>query len=211
MSAVIGDLNYICTAYRGLNMSCSRGNVRVWTYNFAHTPHCPWVPNLSEQTVQIIGPTHTAEIPFVMGHIMPGPNCTMTSDERSLSDFLMSAWTNMAINGEPTTPDSPFSWPEFTSSQESLGINIGNNANTSSAILVPGRVDYTACAFWDQVNQVLDSEANNSSNGSNMTVGANSTGPVNSTTGPKLNYGTLRTQIRPGINIAIFSLLFLLL
>ncbi|KAH8816596.1 putative carboxylesterase [Xylogone sp. PMI_703] len=227
MSAVVGDLNYLCTAYRGLNLSSTQGNVRVWTYNFAYTPHCPWIPGLPQEALQIVGPTHTVEIPFVFGHTTPIANCSMTSDERSLSDFLMNAWTNMAINGEPTTTgqasynslnknklykdscfdlnkkqlykDSCFFWPEYTNSQRSLGINIGGKTNTSSALPIPGHVDYTACVFWDQVNQLLDAEANNTS------LGSNSTGPI--TTGPKPISGA---QTRLSVNMALLSITYLL-
>jgi hypothetical protein len=135
MAAAVGYANYVCTAHRGLNTAVSN-NIPVWTYNFAHTPHCTWLPSLPQTALPLVGATHTCEIPFVFGHTtnLPNPdgNCSMTTTEIILSKFMMGAWTSMASSQIPIADDSL--WPAYRDSKESLGINIGGG-NGSSALL----------------------------------------------------------------------------
>jgi Carboxylesterase family len=151
IAAVYGDVGFLCPAYRGLNTASTHG-VSVWAYNFAHTPNCPWLQGLSQQAVKLVGPAHTAEIPFVLGDttILPPPNgtCNMTQEEVRISAFLVEAWTSMAVSRKPTLNDSL--WPAYGNSNKSLGINIVDS-------VVPGHINYTLCQFWDPI---LEAAAN---------------------------------------------------
>lgn len=176
ISTVIGYTNYVCPAHRGLNTAASEGKVPVWTYNFAHTPNCPWLPSLPENALALIGPTHTAEIPFVFGHTTHLPsdssNCSMTVEERALSRFLMESWTRMAVDGTPSDD-----WPPYKNARQSLGINIGP-VNDSSAVPIAGYVDYTACAFWDEVNDMLVNQAKNESSSGSQSATNNAASTI---------------------------------
>ncbi|MCJ1399705.1 hypothetical protein MMC11_002907 [Xylographa trunciseda] len=149
IEAVITDVTYLCRAYRGLQVSAQKG-IPVWTYQFNHTPSCPWVTDFPAAALPALGSTHTAEIPFVFGNLIdqPTPNgtCKFTSAEDLMSASLISAWTSMAEYGEPTN-NGTFQWPAFNASQ-SLGLKINNSTST-------GVIDYSACRFWDEINDLV--------------------------------------------------------
>jgi para-nitrobenzyl esterase len=167
ISAVLGEANYICTARRALNTTSAAG-VPVWAYNFAHVPNCSWLPGVPQNVVPLLGPTHTAEIPFVFGHTVQHPtsnsSCNMTQAERTISRFMMDAWTSMAVNQKPTMNSSY--WPPYKDAKQSLGMNIVNAS-------VPGYIDYASCALWDEVNQILENDSNH-----NTTTASNSTATI---------------------------------
>ncbi|KAI5459593.1 putative carboxylesterase [Mariannaea sp. PMI_226] len=201
MSAILGYTNYVCTAHRGLQVATSEGKVPVWAYNFAHTPHCPWLPSLPESALKLVGPSHTADIPFVFAHTEHLPignsSCSMTTEEKSLSHYLVDAWTNMAAHGEPKGD-----WPQYKNDKESQGINIGSAANDSSATPVPGYVNYTGCAFWDQVNQMLEAQENNQS--SSVGQGTNSTNAASMLFGPRGGLYAITGNILLSVFVAAF-------
>ncbi|MCJ1290646.1 hypothetical protein MMC34_002188 [Xylographa carneopallida] len=177
IEAVITDVSYFCSAYRGLTVSAQKG-IPVWTYQFSHTPSCPWVVNFPAAALPALGPTHTAEIPFVFGNLVdqPTPNgtCNFTSAEDLISSSLISAWTSMAEYGEPTS-NGAFQWPAFNISQ-SLGLKINNVTST-------GAIDYSMCRFWDQIDEMVLSGTIvfNGTTSDNSTTSGNSTTTANPT------------------------------
>ena len=163
---VLTDATYLCSSYRGLNRAVEKG-IPVWTYLFSHDPVCSWFPGLPQKAVPLVGATHSAEIPFVFGNTVGlGPNgtCNFTEQERAISATMVSAWTAMAANRDPSSGD--LQWLAYTDSSKSLGINIVN-ATT------PGYVNYTVCPLWDTVNEMLVSLSNSTM--SNSTSGSNAT------------------------------------
>jgi len=99
---------YICPARRPLRVTVEHG-VPGWTYRFKHQPTCGWSPSIdSQQTLDILGATHTSEMPFVFSHlrVLPPPNgsCEMNADEQRISSALVNAWTSMATQGNPGGP-----------------------------------------------------------------------------------------------------------
>jgi carboxylesterase type B len=149
ISTVFTDSVFKCTAYRGLNRAVEKG-VPVWTYMFNHVPSCSWFPGITLQALPLVGATHTAEIPFVFGNLdnLPAPNgtCNFTPQERSISAFLLQAWTSMAANQDPSSNGTL--WPAYGGASNPLGINI---VNYTSA----GVVDYSPCLLWDKVDVML--------------------------------------------------------
>jgi carboxylesterase type B len=148
MTEIITDASYFCPAHRALNVAV-QNNVPVWTYLYNHTSSCSWFGFLPAIFLNDLGATHTAEIPYVFGNVdfLPLPNgtCNMTSTERDISSTLISAWTAMAVNGNPSV-DGGLQWPAFNSS--SLGLNILNGTTV-------GTVDYSQCSFWDTVDTTV--------------------------------------------------------
>ena len=149
MAEIITDVSYFCPAYRALNLAVQNG-IPAWTYLFNHTPSCAWFNFIPQQALELLGATHTAEIPFVFGNLdnLPLPNgtCNLTTSELDISDTLISAWTAMAATGNPS-PDSGLQWPSYNTSH-SLGVNIDNSTTV-------GVVDYTACKFWDTLDATV--------------------------------------------------------
>ncbi len=131
MSTVITDYSFRCTAHRALLAGIANG-VSVYTYEFDHTPSCPWLPNLPAPALPIVMASHTADVPFVFG-VFEG-NCTFTPAEKKLSAFMRAAWTNMASAGKPGA-----GWPTF-SANASQGMNLSDAAVVST-------VDYSMCEF----------------------------------------------------------------
>jgi len=159
MVTVLTDQSFKCPAYRGLNVAQQKG-IPSYTYLWAHTPSCPWYPNIPSEALPILGATHTSEIPFVFGALnnspLPNGTCNFTSAEKSISAFMVAAWRSMAENGNPGP-----GWPQFGNT--SLGINV---VNSTSA----GVVDYSSCAFFDKVNAMQLAEGEAARNGSSSLV-----------------------------------------
>lgn len=147
ISEVIAGYSYKCTAYRGLNNAAARG-IPVWTYIFFHESSCAWYSGIKQNQVNVVGPTHTSDIPFTLGQTvnLPAPDggCNMTDQEQALSAFLVKAWTSLAAHQRPTRRAAL--WPSYRNAEKSLGVNLVDAAN-------PGYVNYTACEFWGEINR----------------------------------------------------------
>lgn len=180
ISKVLGDSAFFCPSYRGLNTAAAK-HVPVWTYLFAHDSHCGWIPQESQGTVELLGATHTAEIPFMLGmeSDLPTPNgsCQMTPIEKDISGFMNHAWTAMAAHQSPTNDND--SWPAYQSSESSLGINILNAT-------APGYVNYTVCKLWDAIDASAIALANQTlANSTSNATGATTSNITNASSTPK--------------------------
>jgi carboxylesterase type B len=145
MTTVITDYAYKCPAYRALQKASDNG-INAWAYNFNHTPSCAWysgIPN-SPLVLELLGATHTSEIPFVFGWTngLPRPDgsCNFTAREVGISNFMMEAWTSMAASGRPANSSV---WPAW-SAGGGKGITVGET-------VVAGSLDYSECEFWDKI------------------------------------------------------------
>lgn len=129
-----------CPAFNALT---SRANAApVYSFVFNHTVTCPWVPFIGLDAVELLGPTHTSELPFVFGQVRQLPfgtgSCNLTDEEIALSAYVQAAWTSMAEAGNPG-PD----WDKFRESS-TLGVVLND-------VPVPGVVDYSECKFWEEL------------------------------------------------------------
>lgn len=133
-----------CASYRAL--ASKANSAPVYTYSFNHTPSCTWVPFVAQDAVAELGPAHTAELPFVFGGVKNLPfgtgNCSFTDSEVALSSFMQTAWTEMAASGSPGAD-----WPVF-SVESTQGV-------TFDEVPHVGTVDYSMCAFWDDIEADL--------------------------------------------------------
>ncbi|PKK48977.1 hypothetical protein CI102_4152 [Trichoderma harzianum] len=154
MSDIITDYGYRCPTFRALKATEARG-VNVWAYNFNHTPTCSWyqaIPN-DPEILQLLGPTHTAEIPYVFGLTNHLPlsgspssrsgngNCSFDNAEIVISQFMEHAWTTMANDKRPTLTHV---WPKWNRNSYT-GIQIKDLIEISE-------MDYRNCAFWDNIS-----------------------------------------------------------
>lgn len=135
---------YQCPAYRALNKALENG-VDAWAYVFDHAPSCPWIPGLSQAEAKLLGATHTSELPFVFGNIddLPLPNgtCDLNPTEKSLSEFMIDAWTEMAASQRPA---SQAIWPQYTAGNVSEGLTFKDNP-------LAGIIDFEICELFDQI------------------------------------------------------------
>jgi hypothetical protein len=150
-SGVLTDYAFTCPAHRALLKQTAKG-IPAWTYVFDQSPTCEWISfagSSDPQYLELLGATHTAEIPYVFSNVnnLPLPNgtCNFSSADRDISAMLVSAWTSMAEYGNPNAGGA-VSWPVFDANS-SQGLLIGGN--TTSV----GYVDYSICTdLWDQIN-----------------------------------------------------------
>ena len=145
MTTVYTDSSYKCPAHRGLKTAAANG-IRAWAYSFNHTNTCPWNYDMTENPkyLEVFGPTHTGEIPFIFGQTknLPRPygSCNFTEAEDAISDFMVGAWTSMAENGHPANSNE---WPAWTP-EKSEGITIYEAVRA-------GPLNMTECEFWDNI------------------------------------------------------------
>lgn len=157
MSDIITDYGYKSPTYRALTSTEARG-VNVWAYNFNQTPTCSWhqtIPN-DPEILQLLGLTHTAEIPYIfslINHLPVGGstgstnsngNCSFNNAEVAISQFMERAWTTLARDKRPAHMHV---WPRWNR-QSSLGVQIKNLIEISE-------INYSNCAFWDNMSSSL--------------------------------------------------------
>lgn len=183
MLTVATEYTYFCPAYRALQRANEK-NIPVWTYYWNHTNSCPWTSSISKDTLAVLGPTHTSEIPYVFANTndlpQPSGSCDFTAAEKKISSFLVSAWTSLAESGDLS--GSSINWPAFDGDTSTQGILITDNGDTSAAISTT--IDYSVCGFWDQIdNSILQYISNTSSNSTSESPAAT------------LNYARLDTTL----------------
>jgi hypothetical protein len=147
LEAVYTYAEFACPARRGLRGAAARG-VPAYAYAFAHTPSCAWIPGepFSAAGLALLGPAHTAELPFVFAHTtaLPAPagNCSFAPVEQALSRTMVAAWTALAATGSPGAAGAR--WPVWNASA-GLGWVVNDTA-------VVGVVDFAPCDLFDAVN-----------------------------------------------------------
>ncbi|KAK2612594.1 hypothetical protein QQS21_001366 [Conoideocrella luteorostrata] len=146
---IVTTAGYICQSYKTLRAAMAAGSP-AYAYRFNHTLSCPWlVQNGTSipppQLKDVFGSAHTAEIPLVFANLDKQPfqqgNCSANSGERELSRTLVAAWTAIAANQSPATPQQ--AWPRFDKCK-SEGIYIQDKAEVA-------KLDVSECKFWDDI------------------------------------------------------------
>ena len=135
-------ISYMCQAHKTLRATRASG-VAAFAYRFNITPSCPWMvmdekPYPTEEDRDLVGPAHTAELPFVFADMDRLPmgmgTCTASAEDRAVSRKMVSAWTGMA-GGRP-------GWPEWEVC-EAKGAYFGEGEVKE--------LDFGDCEFWDGV------------------------------------------------------------
>lgn len=144
MSTIITDFYFKCPAYRALKGAVDK-NVTAFSYlvqPYTQLRVASRLPSRQEVS-QRIGATHLGEIPFVFGiknGLPPADgNCSFTQ-QVTISDFMMNAWTSMARRQLPAPSNAWLAW----STARRDGV-------TFDAVPAVGYQDYKACDFWDPV------------------------------------------------------------
>ena len=170
IAQVITDYEYKCAGYQSAVQAASK-NVSTWVYEFSHNSTCAWLNTMPQADVSVFGAAHTAEIAYVFGNLkfnFPSENttCTGSQAEWNLSKQMMSLWTAMAENANPSS--EALLWPHFqttTDGTSTPGMIFGNSST-------PGLIDFSACRLWSEVDSILSTsnatamETSSSSSGS---------------------------------------------
>ncbi|CAN8096709.1 unnamed protein product [Discula destructiva] len=166
ISTVLTHRTFRCPT-RAFLRQAVQDNVPVYTYSFNHTLTCPWYNSIPVIALELLGSTHTAEIPFVMGGTdsMPRPNgtCSLTAGEKALSAKMLAAWNSMAMDASPGVD-----WPRYDG-DGSMGINVVGDE------FAAGQVDYSMCDFWDEILIAMPSGGNVSTRGGTADSGQSTT------------------------------------
>ncbi|KAN0116667.1 alpha/beta-hydrolase [Hyaloscypha variabilis] len=176
INTILTQAQFTCPAYQAM-LKAQSNNIPIYTYLNSHVPSCAWSSLLPAAAIPFVGATHSSELPLVFGNgvgqPVPNGNCNFTTQEQTISESLIAAWSAMASTGNPSVQGG-LQWPQWNSTS-SMGVNI---VNTTSV----GMVDYSQCAFWDMVNNmylnftVLSSSANGTSGNSSTNSGNGSPG-----------------------------------
>ena len=89
---------------------------RAPVYRYSFDRKIPIPPdtkvNGKAATADDIGARHAGEIEYVFGQLDSVPNVTWTPEDRTLSDQMMSYWTNFARSANPNGKGLP-NWPQY--------------------------------------------------------------------------------------------------
>lgn len=156
IAQVLTDAHFKCPTYHSAMHTARNGNP-VWAYEFTHNSTCAWLDTLVPiaDDLSVMGAAHTAEIPFVFGNLnFSYPNehytCSGSQAEWDLSKEMISLWTAMAEDGNPST--EAIQWPTFqitSTGSNTPGMIFGNSST-------PGQIDFSVCKLWAQVSAMLD-------------------------------------------------------
>jgi carboxylesterase type B len=176
ISYIYTSVAYYCPSRRALEATINAG-IPAWGYIFSHQPTCSWISVVTTaEALQVLGATHTSEIPFVFSQLtnLPEPNgtCSFDVQEDAISKAMVAAWTAMASNGNPNGDDNApgiigAPWPQFNASNP-LGLFVGNTTSI-------GLLNYTQCDFFDQINSVIVGQGPAGGHGNGGPSGGNST------------------------------------
>jgi carboxylesterase type B len=160
ISQIVTDFFFFCPSQKALKSTVARGQP-AYAYHWYHVPTCLWEvvgSNISQTEADFIlsflNASHTVEIPFVFNTTtnlpLPSGNCSFTSEEDQIAEFMVNSWTNMAETKSPGQ-----GWPKWDA-QQSQGLLVKNTTEF-------GTIDYSKCDFVDDVLQaVLNGSAGSS-------------------------------------------------
>jgi para-nitrobenzyl esterase len=130
--AILTDLAFICPA-RAASLVLASYQPRTFVYHFTHSVNTP-------SFVRDLGAFHGLELAFVFnnfGLIRPTP------EEVSLSETMLTYWTDFARNEDPNSSGLPL-WPAYTLDGD-MHLNLDVPISPGSAL----RKEY--CDFWFQL------------------------------------------------------------
>src|SRR5262249_41373994 len=103
----------------------AKRNKKAYWYYFTRVP--PVAPGQQSR-----GATHTAELAYVFGNLIP-PTTPWTDTDRMLSDTLTSYWANFAANGDPNGKGLPV-WPAFKEKTSERAMILGDKVEPATAL-----------------------------------------------------------------------------
>jgi para-nitrobenzyl esterase len=141
-AALAGDLFVGYATWKWLEMHARTGRSPVYRYSFDRK-----IPVAAGHTVNgqpatsaDIGARHAGEIEYVFGTLDSIPNVVWAPEDRTLSEQMMSYWTNFARTGDPNGPGLP-AWPRYGTGESYQVMHL---SEASKAAPDAGRARYEA-------------------------------------------------------------------
>jgi len=100
------DATFAWSTWSWARLQSRTGKGKVFLYYFNHRPQYPDEPRFKDW-----GPAHASEISFVFGNFTK--QMAATPEDKTVSEQLMSYWTNFAKYGNPNGTGLP-EWPAFS-------------------------------------------------------------------------------------------------
>jgi para-nitrobenzyl esterase len=113
-AALNSDMFIGYSTWKWLEMHLATGTSPVYRYSFDQAPPIPpdTIMNGVAVTARDIGARHAGEIEYVFGALDSVPKVTWRPEDRTLSDVMMTYWTNFAKTGDPNGAGVP-KWPAY--------------------------------------------------------------------------------------------------
>jgi para-nitrobenzyl esterase len=142
-AAALGSDMFIgFSTWKWLEVHGQTGQSPVYRYSFDRKiPVAPDTKiNGKPATAKDVGARHAGEIEYVFGQLDSVPNVTWDKSDRTLSDQMMSYWSNFAKSGDPNGSGLP-SWPRY---EKGSGYQVMHLDETSKAAPDATRKRYEA-------------------------------------------------------------------
>ncbi len=117
-------------------LQAKRGKSKAYVYYFTHEP--PSAPGQPSR-----GATHTAELAYVFGNLLPA-NREWPAVDRTLADQMTSYWANFATTGDPNGKGLPV-WPQYKDKSSGRAMILGDKVEAESS------PDTARMALYDQL------------------------------------------------------------
>jgi para-nitrobenzyl esterase len=114
-ASLASDLFIGYNTWKWIEMHAATGRSPVYRYSFDRKiPVAPDAKvNDQPATSKDIGARHAGEIEYVFGTLDSVPGVTWEASDRTLSDVIMTYWTNFARTGDPSGDGLP-KWPRYS-------------------------------------------------------------------------------------------------
>ena len=115
-ASLASDLFISHSTWKWIEMHAQTGNAAIYRYSFDRKIPVPsgGTVNGMPVTSRDIGARHAGEIQYVFGTLDSVPKVTWEASDRTLSDAMVSYWTNFARTGDPNGKGLN-AWPKYDS------------------------------------------------------------------------------------------------
>jgi para-nitrobenzyl esterase len=137
-AALAGDLFIGYGAWKWLDVHLATGGSPVYRYSFDRDrPIAPDTKvNGITATSRDIGARHAGEIEYVFGALAADSKAAWDPVDTTISDQMMSYWTNFARSGNPNGPGLP-DWPAYRASDGYQVMHIGPQSHAAPDMTRP--------------------------------------------------------------------------
>lgn len=127
-AALTSDLFIGYATWKWIEMQAQHGKSAVYGYSFDRDIPLPKDHKVNGVAVssQDIGARHAGEIEYVFGMLDSLPAVPWEDADRTLSDQMMTYWSNFARSGDPNGPGLP-AWPRYTGKDDAAVLHLAGS------------------------------------------------------------------------------------